>query len=324
MSQMNEMEEITCTLCGSQQWTLYGRIPDLLLNRRNVVSQLVQCKACGLVYQNPRPTLEAIGIHYPSEDYEPYTDQMATHQPWLLRQVMAYGMGKRRRFVTRYCQGGRLLDLGCSVGTFLTGMQHLDNWELFGVEINPDVAQIARQRYTLNVFTGTLEEAAYPDDHFDVVTMWDVLEHLHDPVGTLQEINRILKPGGIVVIRVPNLASLDARLFGNAWAGLDAPRHLYVFTPKTLAVALEKAGFSVVENSGGIGSYPTFMLSVRFQLRAMGVASQLEERIARLLNHPITRLITAPFFFFPGLLLRGPLLVTTAKQYQSSRSKDVQ
>lgn len=308
------METVPCNLCGSTSAAPFATVRDLLLERLDVSATLVQCRCCGLVYQNPRPTPAEIGQHYPPE-YEPYTDHAAQKKRnWLLQQAIDYGINKRCRYVTRHKQSGTLLDIGCAAGTFLVGMRRQGNWQLHGVELSADVAQIARERHGLDVFSGTLEEAAYPDNMFDAITMWDVLEHLHDPSESLREIYRILKPGGLLVIRVPNLASWDAQIFGNAWAGLDAPRHLYVFTPQTLREMLEQRYFKVLDNSCGIGSYVTFALSVRFWLTAHEASDQTKQNALRLLYHPLSRLISAPLFFIPSQLGRGPLVVTTAQK----------
>jgi SAM-dependent methyltransferase len=307
------METVACNQCGSSDSEEIGCIPDLLLGRLAVTARLVRCRRCGLVYQNPRPTLAEMGQHYPAE-YEPYTDYASQRQvnP-LLRRAYDYGINKRCRFITRHKKNGRLLDVGCAAGTFLLGMRQQGGWEVEGVEPSVGTAELAR-RHDLKVFTGTLEEAHYPADSFDAVTMWDVLEHVHDPAGTIREIRRILKPGGVLLVRVPNLGSWDARLFGNTWAGLDAPRHLFVFTPSVLRRMLEEGGLPVIEESSKIGSYVTFVLSVRFWMTARHVQPATEARVSRLLYHPLARLASAPLFYIPSLIKRGPLLVTLAQK----------
>lgn len=311
------MESVTCNFCGAAQTTPFATVSDLLLERLSVQAVLVRCSHCGLVYQNPRPTLAEMGEHYPPE-YEPYADHVG--QPkrnWLLQKAIQHGTNKRCRFVTRHKRTGKLLDIGCAMGGFLLGMRELGGWTVAGVEVNRTVAEAAAQRHGLDIFAGTLEEATYPSASFDAVTMWDVLEHVHDASQTLTEIHRILRHEGIVVIRVPNLASWDATLFGAHWAGLDAPRHLYIFTPETLSALLEKAGFQVLEHSCAIGSYMTFVLSLRFWLTARGASAQTKERMTKLLYHPLARLISAPLFYLVSLTRRGPLLVTVARKVES-------
>lgn len=308
------METTTCNLCGSDAIEDVKRIPDYLLERPQVIAELVRCRACGLVYQNPRPSLTEMAEHYPPE-YEPYSARSASVEPNpLLRRAYAYGMRKRTRFVTRYKSGGRLLDIGCASGTFLLGMQAHQGWQVQGVEPSAQVAEYARSMHNLDVFTGTLETANFPAHAYDCVTMWDVLEHVHDPLGTLREVHRVLKENGILVIRVPNLASWDAAIFGDAWAGLDAPRHLFVFRPETLEALLAQANFEIIDLSCGIGSYVTFVLSVRFWMTARRWPENTKQRVTRVLYHPLARLVSAPIFWAPSALKRGPLMVVSARK----------
>jgi len=290
-------------------------VPDLLLERPDVHATLVQCTQCGLVYQNPRPTPAEIGEHYPLE-YESYADVVVgKKRNWLLQQALDHGSRKRVRFVTRHKpQGGRLLDIGCAAGAFMLGMEAHGGWQTFGVELSEDVALLARSRHGLEVLPGTLEQASFGDAVFDAVTMWDVFEHLHDPAGSLREVHRVLKPGGLLLLRVPNLASWDAELFGEYWAGLDAPRHLYIFTPDTLERMLTQADFDVLDHSSAIGSYTTFALSVRFWLTAHGASEWTKQLASSALYNPLARLISAPLFYIPSMTLHGPLVVTTARK----------
>jgi predicted SAM-dependent methyltransferase len=182
-----------------------------------------------------------------------------------------------------------------------------------GVELNGDVARFASEKYGLDIAIGTLEEARLPDNAFDAVTMWDVLEHVYDPATTLAEIHRILKPDGVLVIRVPNLDAWDARLFRTRWAGYDAPRHLFIFRPKTLSALLEQQGFDVAAHSTAISSYMVFALDVRNWASSRRVSPKAMRRLNTLLYHPLTRLATAPFFYVFNFGLRGPVLVTTAR-----------
>jgi 2-polyprenyl-3-methyl-5-hydroxy-6-metoxy-1,4-benzoquinol methylase len=306
------MQTVSCNLCKSKEFEPLYQLPDLLLERDDLQTTLVRCVGCGLVYQNPRPTIEEMVVHYPSE-YESYTSNPNYEKiSWLLRKAYQYGIDKRGRILTRHKKSGRLLDVGCATGIFLAGIKANPGWELYGVEINEHAASIAREQHRLNVATGTLEDVEYPTDFFDAVTLWDVLEHLHDPSKSLIEISRILKKDGVLIIRVPNLSSWDAKLFGSSWAGLDAPRHLYVYDPHTLSRLLHKTNFDILRMGCDIGSYTTFILSLRFWLLAKGVRKPTRESISRILYHPFMRIISAPFFYAYGLGLRGPLLTVVA------------
>jgi len=306
------MEHTACNLCGNTNAApIIYDLPDFLLHRNEVSATFVKCVSCGLVYQNPRPTFVEMAAHYPP-DYESYAPEPdAENSSWLLRQAIRYGVAKRCRYVTRYKHSGRLLDVGCATGIFLQGIRNCGNWEPYGVEINGHVAHIA-QEHGLDVRLGMLEQAGFADGFFDVVTLWDVLEHLHDPAGSLREIYRILKPDGLLVIRVPNASSWDSRLFGRYWAGLDSPRHLYVFTPVTLDALLAANHFQSIARSSQIGAYPTFLLSLRFWSGARDKPNTALDFLVKFLYHPVMRLLSAPLFYLRGLGLRGPLVVATA------------
>jgi 2-polyprenyl-3-methyl-5-hydroxy-6-metoxy-1,4-benzoquinol methylase len=221
-------------------------------------------------------------------------------------------MEKRIRAITRHLSGGTLLDIGCATGNFINTLQRRTGWQAQGVEVSPYAARIAQQRGLL-VHTGTLESARYPDDSFEAVTLWDVLEHLHRPLESIAEIKRILKPGGILVFRVPNLDSIDAKIFGTYWVGYDAPRHLHFFRKRTIEAYLKEIGLDILSMRCNIGNYPTTVLSIRFWLRNR-VSRQAEDRIVSLLNHPITRIAAAPFSYLSGLGLRGALITVTAQK----------
>lgn len=307
------MEIVACNQCGATAATpVFVAVPDILLERPAVRTTLVRCDRCGLVYQNPRPTLAAMGQHYP-DSYESYNlDGDAARRSWLLRRALQVGLDKRARTVMRFRRGGYLLDVGCATGIFLNGMRRFPGWTLHGVDPSEHAAAIARRLPGVQIVTGTLEQAAYPDAMFDAVTLWDVFEHLHDPAATLQEIRRVLKPDGVLALRVPNLSSWDAKLFGRGWAGLDTPRHLYLFDRVTLPRMVESQGFRVLRLDCAIGSYPTFVLSLRFWLYRRGFSAERRAKIARRLYSPAMRLLSAPLFYLYGLRRRGPLLTLVA------------
>jgi 2-polyprenyl-3-methyl-5-hydroxy-6-metoxy-1,4-benzoquinol methylase len=141
--------------------------------------------------------------------------------------------------------GGRILDVGCGSGFFLRSIDAAA-WDRFGVEIDARAAGSASLAVgKANIFTGTLLESHYPDAHFDVVTFWSALEHVNQPRSYLAEARRVVKPGGTLIVQLPNAASRQLRWFGGDWFALDAPRHRYHFGFETLKRVLEEAGFEV-------------------------------------------------------------------------------
>jgi len=305
------METVSCNLCGSssqkQHWTgrdwAYGFPGDFCM---------VTCKECRLIYLNPRPSPEEIGAYYPDE-YEPYARTPGARSSLSLL-IQRLKLRSRVRTVTRLAEGGRLLDLGCGSGGFLREMQRLPEWQVQGIEVNQEMATFAREKLGLDVQAGTLEGAHLPASSFDVVTMWDVLEHLPDPLGSLREIHRILKPAGVLITSSPNAASLDARIFGRYWIGLDFPRHLYVFSPHTLFDLLRKAGLQPEKWFCFYGRYTTFALSLSLWLNARIHNRTWQQRLRSMLLFPLLRYLTLPWFLLLDLLKRGAIFTVAARK----------
>jgi SAM-dependent methyltransferase len=150
----------------------------------------------------------------------------------------------RQKRIERFIQKGRILDIGCGRGTLLSLMKE-QGWEAYGLEFNEETAWHARNVLGLDIKTGRLADVHFDDAFFDVVTLWHVLEHLPDPVLTFEECRRILKPGGLLVISVPNSDSLQARISGDDWFHLDLPYHLYHFNDKNLDLFLRTFSFKI-------------------------------------------------------------------------------
>ncbi|MBN1135260.1 MAG: class I SAM-dependent methyltransferase [Anaerolineae bacterium] len=305
------METVSCNLCGSSKqavlWTGrdwgYGFPGDFCM---------VGCVECGLIYLNPRPSPQEIGAYYP-ENYEPYVRTPGARSSWSL-WIQRRRLRSRVRAVTRLANGGRLLDLGCGSGGFLREMQRLPGWQVQGIELSQEMAAFGREQLGLEVQAGTLEEARLPDDAFDVVTMWDVLEHLPDPLSALREIHRILKSGGVLISSSPNAASLDARLFGRYWIGLDFPRHLYVFSASTLSAMLRQARLEPEQFFCFYGRYTTFALSLSLWLNAHIRSLAWRRRLRSILLFPLFRYLTLPYFVLLDALNRGAILTVTARK----------
>ncbi len=306
------METVRCNYCGSPDSTRLYKIPDLYLNRMDIYYTLVKCNHCGLIYQNPRPELEEIKAAYPST-YEAFAQNQ--NSTWLRSKVINFGIEKRCNIVNSAKRDkGRILDIGCSTGLFLHSIQSKYRWESYGVEINEFAANIAKNQYQLNVYVGNLEQASYPPQYFDAVTLWDVLEHLPDPTSTLHEVRRIIKPDGALVIRVPNVDSWEAELFGPTWAGLDVPRHNFVFSRTSLLKLLSSSGFTSTKVESKFGNFAMFVISVRFWMNIKSINPQAKKVIIGLINNPLTQFLMYPIFYFSGARLRSSLITSISFQ----------
>jgi ubiquinone/menaquinone biosynthesis C-methylase UbiE len=245
------MKYIRCNLCGSEASrilfpsTLDTSNPDhgaaFLCTHAGYGAHhaIVQCSQCGLVYANPRWDDGEILDHYEAVKDPVYLEEregrVLTFQRHLPPLLKVYGHPPR--------PGERLLDVGCYIGVFVEIARDA-GWEAVGVEPSDWAVAEARKR-GLDVVQGTLAQARFPDDSFDVVTMWDVFEHLTDPMAELREAHRILRPGGLLVLHTMDIDSPFARLMGRRWPWL-MEMHLYYFSRKTLKAMLEAAGYRLV------------------------------------------------------------------------------
>ena len=305
------METPVCDHCGERENTIlyagshWNKVLPIAVN-------LVQCKACGLVYLCPRPGPDEIGQFYQA-DYPCYQKAVDDEKFWLMRAMRQRKWERRRQMVEKYsaARPGQILDVGSSTGLFLNEMKRA-GWQARGVEPNQEAADYARQRFQLDVYTGFLQQAQFPGQSFDVVTYWDVLEHTASPAGELQETERILKENGLLVINIPNWNSLDRHLLGPYWIGLDPPRHFYVFPHHVLNAMLEKAGFEVIDWVCFFPSYFAFVSSIEFWLKIRHPG--IEKLVSGLLNVPGMRLVFEPWFATLNFFKRGGVISVFARK----------
>lgn len=290
MAEPVQSEITSCLLCGCETNTSLYITRDRLYGVPGEF-RLVRCARCNLVYLSPRPTLADIGQYYPA-GYDPFIPQRLDDMPLPLRWSVRYGLRKRCRLVCRFRRRGRLLDVGCATGQFLAEMVAFPGWEVMGVEPSVSAAEFA-QAYGFPVHQGDLSSAHYPQGSFDVVTLWDVFEHLHDPLAVLVEARRILKPDGVLILRTPSLDSWDAKVFGQCWGHLDSPRHLVLFSQHTAIALLRKGGFTVRYYRTGGGSYFGLLLSTRCWLRDNIASPMMRQMAVFLVKNPLMRVFLA-------------------------------
>lgn len=196
--------------------------------------ELLSCRACRTLYAAALPASEA------SEDYEGYYGEGNLHVPAFIdRRLDEIVAG-----FEPYRRGGRLLDVGCGAGTFLRAGRRA-GWTAVGVEVNATAAEHNRAA-GFEVFNGELAEAGFPEGHFDVVILSEVLEHVADPRGMLRDILRVLRPGGLLWATTPNGRGLSARALGLGWSAVCPPEHLHLFSRRAARALLAEAGFGRV------------------------------------------------------------------------------
>lgn len=273
------MEYVSCPLCEATQYETVLRGRDRMLNKPGEF-QLVKCDACSLHFLNPRPTRQELTEFY-GDGYTPHARGKSKHREGVRRTIkllkeritneilqyyLGYPIQDRRLWLLKkaalapffvrfrlhernwqklpYHGDGAILDVGTGAGGFLSWMQQ-HGWKTCGIDISPTAMKLTKQKGLDVVMGDLLETDYYRLASFDVVTMWDVLEHLSAPLPTLKKVHTLLKPHGRLIAAVPNIDSLPARLFGKHWFPHDIPRHLVGFSPATIESMLTKAGFRV-------------------------------------------------------------------------------
>jgi len=258
----DDLERPRCDLCGSEDRVPLFSGPDRLIGLAGTFSY-VRCAQCGLIYQYPRLPWTRLAAHY-NGDYSAHTPLLQDEPSPLRRAVKRYGVLKLRWYVERFQGQGRLLDVGCGTGHFLEEMQRSGRWELTGLEPTHGAAAYARERLGIPVLEKTLEEAAFPPASLDVITLWNVLEHLASPMQALRRTWDWLRPGGYLILAIPNVESLSRRLFGRYWVGWDLPRHLYAFPRRTLQRMFERSGFRALDRRCFLITYFSLGTSLTF------------------------------------------------------------
>jgi SAM-dependent methyltransferase len=231
-------EVTACNLCGAKGFSPWKRVGPWTV---------VKCVDCGLCFLSPRPDAAELYADY---HRRLHIEDAPTPED-VQRGVAAWD--NRVEFISRFKTAGRALDLGCASGFLLANLRNR-GWDVMGCELADWAAQRARDLFGIPVITGDILTTALPQRPFDLVTLWDVIEHVPDPAAVLAKARTAAKPDGLVVIRVPNVASLDARCLGTRWIDWCLPFHFYHFTPKVLAALAERQGLAVRHLETGVST----------------------------------------------------------------------
>ena len=260
-----------CPICGHDGPERWLQAPDRF-NGRQQLYELVRCSSCSLVWLDNPPKPDEICQHYGS-NYDRLIGEAGDTSPlrWQLR----------RKALSKYKTSGALLDIGCSSGSFLESLKG-QSWKLHGIEFSATAAKRAEFRSGAHVFVGDVFSAPFAPESFDVITCFDVLEHLYQPMQVMAKVREWLKPDGIFYVLVPNIESAEAHIFKSYWYGLELPRHLSHFSPASLRYLANSAGLE--EISIETHRNPSFSYSLRY----------LNDEILRRLGLPRGPLATAP------------------------------
>jgi len=227
---------VPCNLCGSRDNIVLFAAGEAQIN------QVVKCKQCGLMYASPRRDADHVEIAAWGDD--PNFD-VAEKNPGRIdkERLQTRDYAETRAMLNKlYPQRGKILEIGSSLGFLLKTFRD-DGWQVLGVEPDAILVRYARNRQGIETINALLEDAGIPDNSVDVVVMLHVIEHVPDPVATLREIFRVLKPGGHLVMETPRYDTLMFKLMGRRERSLSCDGHIFFFTTESLRRAYERAGF---------------------------------------------------------------------------------
>ncbi|MBX9666422.1 MAG: class I SAM-dependent methyltransferase [Candidatus Obscuribacterales bacterium] len=221
-----------CPICGSKELSDLYTVHDFTIS---------ECRKCTLVFVREKMTSETLGPFYEKHGYDyVYDDEKNQENLKFYYRRLKQVLNKRQK-------PGKVLDIGCNRGQFLDVMG--EEWERYGTEFTKRWADEARAKYgEKNIHQGPLSTYDLEGKLFDVVTMLDVLDHCPQPVDDLKQVNRVLKKGGLVVVKVHNISCLYAQITKDQFYAISPPGHLFYFNKATLKESLKQAGFKVVSN----------------------------------------------------------------------------
>lgn len=236
----SELEYVICNLCCSDS-------TQHLLTRADGLD-IVKCRQCGLIYINPRPKVTDLSLF--DKAYYSGGSQVSGYENYIQYNLEQLSKkkniwAKRLREIEKFSGSkGRILDIGCGAGFFLS-LTRENNWDSYGVELSDYASNYAEEEFGLSVYKGYLREAGFPSCYFGAATLWSVLECTRNPLIELEEVNRILKPGGILGIWTPN--AKKTKLLGTSWFGFKSWfDRLYYFSPENIRAIVEEAGFEII------------------------------------------------------------------------------
>ena len=282
-----------CTLCGGEELVMSSGYPDHNHGRSSTYG-LSTCKSCNFSFTNPEPERKELTQLYFPEESLSIRQATKLSLAWRIYYFLARRIGVK--------PPGKLLDVGCGYGKFMAHVAQ-SGWEVMGIdEFAKPLPRGSLTEARLPIYFKPITDIGLPDNEFDVITYWWSLEHLPDPLAWLTEAFRLLKPGGRLIATVPNIDSVEARLFGEYWYHLDVPRHLSHFSPDTLSLACRMAGFKV--------------MSVRHDALTLGLIGSVENWLRKkwfprlLIKSFWWHVLSIPWDLFVALLMRNSGLIT--------------
>ncbi|HEY8657411.1 MAG TPA: class I SAM-dependent methyltransferase [Hanamia sp.] len=233
----------SCPNCGDKNIILVFSAKDYTVSGERF--EIWECKNCTQRFTQNIPGKEEIGKYYQSENYISHSDTSKGLINYIYHKVRKRTLAQKRKLIENATgkKTGKILDVGCGTGAFLHAMANA-KWNITGLEPDSKAREKALELYGLQL--EQIEKFySLPVQTFDAITMWHVLEHVHDLHDYINQLKKLLKPGGKLFIAVPNYTSYDAAIYKEFWAAYDVPRHLYHFSPESMKKLLNTHGLKI-------------------------------------------------------------------------------
>jgi len=237
--------ENACGACGSREMLTLFHGTDRLYRTTEKSFLVVECQRCRLIRLYPKPTPEELATYYPSNYWHNDEGGKITAIEEFYRRLVSLDHVRFLEGAIAGAGGGLVMDVGCGGGLLLRMLRER-GYQVLGLDFSLDAASIAWGQNGVPTYCGTLTQAPLRDESVGVLSMFHVLEHLYKPEEYLAVAHRLLKPGGRLLVQVPNAASWQFLMFGENWNGIDVPRHLHNFRLSDLTVLLDRCGFETV------------------------------------------------------------------------------
>lgn len=230
---------VSCPLCQGSAVVIATDMPDYSCPC-NEIFEYAECTRCTLIFLSKRPPQKESARHYRS-DYQPYVENYTR----VARLVIAMRTKREVALFRRYHPSAQsVLDVGCSRGTYLSQLRHYGGFKVLGIEMDKKSCETGRSQLHLDIRHGEFLTTTF-SEQFDIISMNHVIEHLYQPLETIQRVHELLSPSGLFVVKTPNPASVERTLFRRYWFPLEAPRHTLLFSPQVLGKVLEDHGFTI-------------------------------------------------------------------------------
>lgn len=243
VSEINKVHYTNCPVCNSNDINPLLTVKDHSVSKQDFV--VWQCGNCSLRFTQDIPDEASIGRYYQSADYISHSNTNKGLVNKLYQGVRNYTLDQKANLIiSQTVKHGNILDLGAGIGAFLNTMKK-KGWEISGIEPDAGARQQAKNLFNIDL-NETNSLNGLPEKSFDAITLWHVLEHVHQLHTYVEKLRSLLKPDGKLFVAVPNYKSVESSIYKLYWAAYDVPRHLYHFTPKSINNLMAQHGLKVI------------------------------------------------------------------------------